>query len=201
MLRGESHNETEMRRFCVILSSAALWTSGVTPVTAAEVYRWVGSDGVVHYSDEKPRDDEEFTTLEFAAARPQDYDPLTDPYSIQNQARRINESLLAIAQARDERLENRRSSAQDFQQRDAADYRQRIESGVRYFSPWVYSGFAPNNFRRRGDPAAAQRQLQAMQQLDLSGRRPASINSGIHRQRVQRSVALPVTGSTPNRRH
>jgi hypothetical protein len=189
-----------MRIINSVLSLAALWTGCTLPATAAEIYRWIDADGTIHYSDEKPRDDKAFTTLEFADTRPRDYDPIEDPYSIQNQAQRINESWTTLAEAREKRIEDRRQAAQNAQLSDQNAYRQRLEYGTRYFSPWFYSTRAPLYYQRRVDQGTAQRQIQAIQGLQLAGPRPASINSGVHRERVQRSAALPVSGTAPRRR-
>lgn len=195
-----------MRATFAIVCTAALVAGAAPAACAEEIYRWVGPDGIVHYSDEKPRDDEAFTTVNIDTDRPPNYDPNTDPYSIENQARRINEAWSAIAVARDDRIEARRQAAA--QTRAAAVEQPREDRrrdpqtgyGLRYYSPWAYPAFGPPGFQRRSDPQAATRQLQAIEQLNLSGSRPASINSGVHRRRVVRSEALPVTDSRSRQR-
>lgn len=185
-------NEIDMRIVTAILCLGLVGAGLSQRAVAAEIYRWVDADGTLHYSDEKPRNDESFTTLNVPDSRPRDYDPLEDPYSIHNQARRINESWSALAAARDERAEARTLAMRNAQTTNPDPWL-RPDYSNRYYSPWLYSAFAPLNFQRRFNPGAASRQLQAIEGLELSGQRPASINSGIHRERVQRSVALPVT--------
>lgn len=189
---GYQINEIEMRIVTAILCLGLVGAGLSQRAAAAEIYRWIDADGAVHYSDEKPRNDESFTTINVPDSRPSDYDPLEDPYSIHNQARRINESWAALAAARDERAEARTMAMRNAQTTNPDAYL-RADYGTRYYTPWRYSSFAPLNFQRRFNPGAASRQLQAIEGLQLSGPRPASINSGIHRERVQRSIALPVT--------
>ncbi|MGD8322805.1 MAG: DUF4124 domain-containing protein [Gammaproteobacteria bacterium] len=189
-----------MRVITTLLGLSAFSVVCAGAATAAEIYRWVGADGVVHYSDEKPRDEADFTTVEVTETTPDDYDPLTDPWSIQNQAKRMNESWSILAREREARLEARRQATQNVQLGERAPTQQRLEYGTRYYSPWFWSTPARLLRQQRVDPRTAQRQLHAIQGLDLSGQRPASINSGVHRDRVQRSEALALTGTTPNRR-
>lgn len=182
-----------MQRFTAILGVVTLCAGIAAPAAAAEVYRWVGPDGVVHYSDEKPRDEAQYTTLQMDDSRPADYDPHKDPYSIQNQAKRINESWSAIAEARAEREQERVQYMQSAQNINTNEFQQGTQFRSRYYSPWFYSSIVPLNFQRRVNPGTAQRQAQAIEGLNLSVQRPASINSGVHRERVQRSSALPVS--------
>lgn len=189
-----------IRPFSVLVCLAA-GAGLIDAADAAEIYRWVGADGIVHYSDEKPRDEDRiWETLEVADTRPQDYDPLTDPYSIQNQARRINESWTALAQARAERIEDRRTASQRDTARTAtSEFGPRIEYGTRFYSPWYYPPLARRYLRRRFDAQPGQQQLQAINGLNLASPRPASINSGVHRDRVLRSESLPTATRRPAR--
>lgn len=185
-----------MRQVVSIAGLLLVLPGAIQPTSAAEVYRWIGEDGVVHYSDEKPRDDASFTTMQFAESRPQEYDPHKDPYSIENQAKRINESWSQLAQVRAERVEQLEQASQNSVLASQNQLQQRRNFGPRYFSPWFNSNLVPLNFQRRIDPRAASRQQQAIDGLNLSGQRPASINSGAHRERVQRSGALPISQSS-----
>lgn len=188
--------------YTLIAFTAAM--SFASAVAADEIYRWIGADGVVHYSDEPPNDasveSESLSTVEFDATRNADYDPDTDPWSIRNQAARISESRASLVSLRMER-ESRQRTLQHETGSQASSTFDRFE---REDSVWTYSrypGFySPGPWRypspaipRQADPGAARRQAGALEQLDLSGPRPLSINSGLHRQRVQRSTALPTT--------
>jgi hypothetical protein len=152
---------------------------------AAEIYRWVDADGILHYSDAAPREDVAVTTIELDTPRPPDYDPLSDPWSIMNQARRISEARSALVEARigRERSAQAPTAAPPEQ---APAYWQTPD----YRDWWYYPAPLP---RPDGHPGTARRQYDAMQQLDLTGPRPQSINSGVHQQRVERSTALPLT--------
>jgi hypothetical protein len=189
-----------MRTFCALISSTLVWAGCTEIAAAAEIYRWVDNNGVVHYSDEKPRDDAAFTTLQIEDTRPVDYDPNADPYSIMNQAQRINESWSVLAEARTRRIDESRQFNQNAQVAVQSNYRERISYGRRFYSPWFYSTLVPLN-QQRIDQRTVQRQINAIDSLNLAGQRPASINSGVHRARVERSTALPVTGPArrPNR--
>jgi hypothetical protein len=187
-----------MRIIPTLIGSAAIWIGCAEAPAAAEIYRWVDADGVVHYSDEKPRDEAAFMTLEIEDTRPADYDPHADPYSIMNQAERINESWSALADARTRRIEEQRQVGQDVQLSQENTYRERINYGPRFYSPWLYSSLVPLN-RPRVDQRTVSRQINAIESLNMAVPRPASINSGIHRARVERSTALPVSGAAPRR--
>jgi len=152
---------------------------------AAEIYRWVDADGILHYSDAAPPEDVTVTTIEIDATRPPDYDPLNDPWSIMNQARRISETRSALVEARIEREQANLQLLPATPPEQAADWWQTPE--YRYW--WNYAPPPQHD----GHPGAARRQYDAMQQLDLTGPRPQSINSGVHQQRVERSTALPLT--------
>lgn len=163
-----------------------------TCASAAEIYRWVGEDGVVHYSDEKPRDGTQATTLDVVESRAPDYDPLADPYSIRNQARRLSETRTALEQARHEREQARRQAAQ----LDAPPLSPGYEYVDDYYAPYDYrrgwSWYSTPMYVRPARPGLGRRQMRAMDDLGLTGPRPDSINSGAHHYRVQRSASLPL---------
>mgnify|MGYP001813135899 CR=1 FL=1 len=188
-----------MRIIYTLIGSALVWVGCTEQAATAEIYRWVDTNGIVHYSDEKPRDDAAFTSFEIEDTRPENYDPINDPYSIRNQAQRINATWSALADARTQRIQERRQANQNTQLSEQNAWRPRIEYGRRFYSPWFYSSLVPLN-QQRVDQRTVQRQLNAIDTLNLSSPRPASINSGVHRARVERSTALPVTGpaSRPN---
>lgn len=159
---------------------------------AAEIYRWVDGDGVVHYSDEKPRDDAAVTTIDIPDSRPADYDPHEDPYSIRNQAQRVNEAWTELAQARSEREQARRQAAQSAAAAPSSSYDSGQDYRTRYGydRSWYY--YPSPIFPRPAHPGAGRQQLRAINELGLTAPRPASINSGVHHDRVQRSAFLPI---------
>ncbi len=155
-----------------------------------EIYKWVGPDGVSHYSDEKPGDDVAVTTIEVAESSSPGYDPAEDPYSIRNQARRINATLTALERERSERANTQQQSSASEQARLEHQY----DDGYRYRDPWGYRPgllIYPPSYLRPARPGIGRRQIHALEELDLTGPRPQSINSGAHYDRVQRSAELP----------
>ena len=174
-----------------LLQHTAFLTLFLTGTTsAAEIYRWIDVDGVVHYSDEKPRDDSAVTTIDIAESRSPDYDPLADPWSILNQARRLRESRTALEQARGER-EQAGSRALPGTVLPSFDDDRFVEYPAPYFVDRRWQYYSPPANLRPARPGAGRRQLRAMEELELTGPRPQSINSGVHRDRVERSTALP----------
>jgi Domain of unknown function (DUF4124) len=177
-----------------LLTAGALFSTWNTAATAAEIYRWVGDDGVVHYSDRKPQDDS-FTTIEYVDTTPADYDPLEDPYSIVSQAKRLNDAWIQLARAREAKEQQRREEAQSMPQYvpypvDAYTY----DRGFSYYLP-AYPGRP--GYRRY----PARQQAQALYTLDLAGPKPYSINSGEHQERVSRSALLPLVPATVPQPH
>jgi hypothetical protein len=171
-------------RFTTSLAVAAILAAGSHTVAhASEIYRWVDEDGVVHYSDTKPA--EAFATLQLEDTRPTDYDPAEDFYSIVNQARRLNETLVELATVRQEREERRRVEAQETAFTEPATYEPyRYAAYPFYYSPSVVN-YSNHPIRR------AQQQFRVLDELALTQPPAYSINSGVHRARVERSQALP----------
>ena len=81
------------------------WTVSANPT---EIYHWTDEQGVLHFSDTRPEDDTDVTTLRVQDTNPPDYVPAEDPYSIRNQAARTNAIWQELAKAREERQEKRR---------------------------------------------------------------------------------------------
>jgi len=73
---------------------ATLLLAGIfaSPSLAGEVFTWTDDEGVVHYSQWAPKASIVVTILNTISKNPADYDPGSDPYSIQNQAVRVNET-------------------------------------------------------------------------------------------------------------
>lgn len=169
-----------------LLLAAVLWQLSGAYVNASEVFRWVDADGVVHYSDTKPENEATLTTLELNESVSADYDPFDDPYSIQNQARRLNDTWKTLAQARAEREKRIAATTSE----PIANAYIRNEPNNEYRSIPYFMAPVPSRY-----PVflgTARRQFRAIEDLMPAGPRPHSINSGGHRERVQRSQSLPV---------
>ena len=189
-------------RFAILLSTTVtLSATWYRCAVAGEIYRWVGDDGVVHYSDTKPRDEERFATLDIPDTRPQDYDPTEDPYSVINQARRLNEAWTELDKARQEREERRLEQAQN-ERSTPPPYDPYAYDPYYYDRGYFYSSSWLGNRGYRGYPGgypgvAGRQQVRAAAELDLVGPRPYSINSGEHRARVFKSQFLPLVPPAP----
>ena len=185
MVCGVDSWSATLRFVSSLLGAATLLAAFIASAGASEIYRWIGADGVVHYSDEKP-EHESFATLEIAEAEPKEYDPRTDHYSILNQARRLNATWIELSRAREERQRRRHETLEQ------------NEVVVQRYDPHYYRPYQPYFAARYFDAGTVltrpdpQRQLQGLQDLDLVAPRAYSINSSAHRARVQRSQALPV---------
>ena len=155
---------------------------------AKDIFRWVDSDGAVHFSDTRPAaDDVEVTTLTLASSA-SDYDASLDPYSILNQAARTHERWQAIQSIR---LAESRAAQPQSPSPPAPP-----PATYRRYSRLGYWPGRDDYFY--GDPSRlAANQYRALSELDLTGARPDSINSGAHRERVQRSQALPLALPRP----
>lgn len=152
---------------------------------ASDVYKWTGDDGVVHYSDTRPKDDVDVTTLQIEGLNSEDYDPATDPYSIVNQAIRVNESW------RERVAAQHQAKSWTSRAREERRYASPPYAPFSYYRATSYYPVVPLLRETRRNPGAARRQFDALDALNLAGQRPASINSGVHRERVLRSRALP----------
>ena len=158
---------------------------------ALEVYHWVDASGLAHLSDTRPDEGIEVTTIEVESGEAA-YDAAADPYSVMNQAKRIHERWIDILAAARTRAEPD-SAAPSSARTDRIDLH-RAETRSYYLpGPPPYPPYRPSSLARE--------QARALQQLDLLGPRPASINSGAHRVRVARSRALPlIVGPPPHPR-
>jgi len=171
----------------VLLGFALVIAARPGPVRAAEAFRWIGDDGTVHFSDAPPADDTiEVTRLQLVDSAT-DYDPVTDPYSILNQARRIHETWQDVAARRPQRTAPPAATAAADAGRPAP---YRVSGGL------IYPALPPDRPPYRPSGLARQ-QARALDALDLTGERPYSINAGAHSERVQRSQALPLVPAGP----
>jgi hypothetical protein len=170
--------------------AACAWLVSVWPlaISAGEIYRWTGADGVVHFSDTKPFDDTPFAVLELDIPEPQAYDAASDPYSIMNQAARIHETWIELEAVRQARIEARAAESAD---PAPTQYPANGQLSSYTYRPWLQA--SPQS----GNPDAGRQQRHALDELDLLGPRPYSINSSAHRERVNRSQALPFVAPPP----
>ena len=184
-------------RWELLAAVVAACSTQLSPEAAAEeIYRWVDDGGTVHYSDTLPEHDAPVTVLEIETSSRPAYNPEDDPYSILNQAARTHARWLDLEAARLARVEARREAAA---RRDPppADYRDDdYDSYLEYGTYYPYYAYWPANgsgYR----PGQGRQQVYAMDTLNLLGPRPASINSGVHQDRVTRSQFLPLVPPPP----
>lgn len=175
-----------------LVAAAALLSSPVSgPALAGDIFRWVDENGVVHYSDTKPKQEMPVEVVEIETASSSDYDPVEDPYSILNQASRLHEIWLDYEAARQARAQERL---------DAKAASPRPEPVYRAYGYYGYSTYpyypVSAGFGPRRQPGY-RGQLNALDTLDLLGPRPQSINSGSHHSRVTRSQLLPIVPPPP----
>lgn len=97
-----------MRRLAALLIAGICTNSPL----AGEVFTWTDDEGVVHYSQWAPKDTAVVMTLNTVSRNPVDYDPGSDPYSIQNQAARVNETWSKIEE-RNAELRKRREEEEE----------------------------------------------------------------------------------------
>jgi hypothetical protein len=83
-----------------------------SPSLAGEVFTWTDDEGVVHFSQWAPQHTAVVTTLNTVSRNPVDYDPGADPYSIQNQAVRVNETWSKVEE-RNAELRKRREEEEE----------------------------------------------------------------------------------------
>lgn len=160
----------------------AIALAGSDAALADDIYRWTDADGRVHFSDSKPVDDTPFETVELDIPPAPDYDPTEDPYSIMNQAASIHETWLELEAVRQADREARAANA-------PAPVPVRPLDDRYYASDYALAW--PVDAPGRPNRGAGLQQIHALDELDLLGPRPASINSEAHRQRVERSQLLP----------
>ena len=163
-----------------------------TGARAADVFRWVDANGVTHYSDTPPKDGEEVQSLRVNDSNPPGYDPADDPYSIVNQAKRMNEKWSALAKEKEERAAERQEST-----RYVVHHAPEYHDGWRYsYWPGYYAPVQPVRPMPRQLPTI-RRQAGALDALKLTGPRPHSINSGAHAARVESSSTFLQTLTAP----
>jgi hypothetical protein len=162
---------------------------------ASDIYRWVDGDGVVHFSDTAPVENDEVERLRVNNSNPPGYDPADDPYSIRNQAERMGETWSRLEERREERKEERRKEAA---RQPVVVYEPYYP--YRYYRPGYFVPGRQGHRPVRPGPTV-RRQVAALDELQLTGPRPHSINSGGHHERVSSSANFldSVRGPAPPR--
>ena len=109
----EKNNKKKKISIPVMFAVALLGLAVGNHARAADVFRWVDENGVVHFSQWAPDDVHNITTVTVSSGNPRDYDPTDDPYSVRNQAARINETWQAIEEKIAERREKKREKKEE----------------------------------------------------------------------------------------
>ena len=117
-----------------ILATLCIAAICAGPSLADEVFTWTDDEGVVHFSQWAPKHSVGVTTLITASNNAADYDPESDPYSIQNQAARMNETWSKI----EARKAERRKRREEAEERVA-----RLQPPSYYYPPYPYSYYRP----------------------------------------------------------
>lgn len=172
------------------LLTAAVFFLGVPDGSpgAAEIFRWVDAEGVVHFSDTAPAaETDTLSTISIEANNAPDYVPGDNEYAILRQAERMRARYEEIKARQDAR--RRASRDESVARSDGPESRTRYDVGYR--QPYFY---LPRERRRAVNvdrPALRQKQLATLDRLGLDhARRPHSINSSAHHRRVAAGAAL-----------
>ena len=111
----------------------------VSAATASEVFTWEDAEGVTHYSQWAPDDVAEVSTLIVHNRNAPGYEPQEDPYSITNQARRMNETWKTLEAKKKQRQEEK----QEALRRAPLPAQPRYERSAYYAPPWFYRPVYP----------------------------------------------------------
>ena len=166
------------------------WLAGLIlfagSATAGQLFTWVDETGVTHFSQWPPASpDVAASTLTLPRTNPPDYDPKEDPNSVLRQAERIQEDWsVTIGEE-----EGERRAIAGSEERRRPPYR---EPGLRIERRLFFPVYAPPARRAHAGERLGRRQRRALDALELAeGPRPYSVNSSLHRARVDASRELP----------
>ncbi|MEM9383458.1 MAG: DUF4124 domain-containing protein [Pseudomonadota bacterium] len=164
------------------VGAAVLTFAAVDNIHAREVYRWVDNEGVVHLSDTPPLSARAETLIVPVVT------PTASPAQIVPAARALP------ARAPNEAPLNPASASRVVQQVEVLAPSPPVAPPLTARRDgWFFTPLLGNPAPRASNPALGQAQRQALEQRGLSGaRRPVSINSSAHAQRVARSQRLPL---------
>jgi hypothetical protein len=127
------------------LTLLLLWGC-TSPAVANEIFRWVDSDGVVNFSQWQPADVNDVARVVTATSGTGEYDPVDDPYSIHNQAARINETWKRTEERKSERR-RRREEAEERAARLQPPVYMNPQYSYRYFPPVQWPILRPPIYR------------------------------------------------------
>jgi hypothetical protein len=113
-----------------ILATLLITGLCANPSLAGEVFTWTDDEGVVHFSQWAPQHTAVVTTLNTVSRNPVDYDPGADPYSIQNQAARVNETWSKVEERNAELRKRREEEEERLAKLQPPNY---------YYPPYPYS--------------------------------------------------------------
>jgi len=115
---------------------ATLVIAGIcaNPSLADQMFTWTDEAGVVHFSQWAPNHTVDVTTRKTASSNAADYDPASDPYSIQNQAARMNETWSKIEERKDERRKRREEAEERMAQ---------LQPPTNYYPTYPYNYYRP----------------------------------------------------------
>jgi len=185
-------------RSMLLAAAVAAFAAVIAPEAGAgEIFHWVDDEGRVHFSDQRPTHDAPVTVIEIESAPATAYNAEDDPYSILNQAARTHERWLDFEEARRARAEARAETVvyrdPPADSHDDGYYEDGYLTYGTYYPNSVYWPLNNTDYR----PGQGRQQIHALNTLDLLGPRPASINSGVHQDRVLRSQFLPLVPPPP----
>jgi hypothetical protein len=120
----------------ILATLAIMAMAGIcaNPALADQMFTWTDEAGVVHFSQWAPNHTADVTTLKTASSNAADYDPAADPYSIQNQAARMNETWSKIEERKAERRKRREEAEERMARPQPPSY---------YYPSYPYSYYRP----------------------------------------------------------
>jgi hypothetical protein len=185
------YRDMTMRRYKTFLVAAFFLLCNANPAVAGEIFHWVDADGVMHFSDWAPADNNvEVSKVFVSNSNPPDYDPDADQNSILGQAERTNERWSELREQKEERSKQRRELEELERRRYAVEYDYPYYSdSYLYYRPGYRPVHRPG-IGRRPPFRVARRQFAALDHLGLTGPRPHSINSSAHLARINAGKSL-----------
>jgi hypothetical protein len=87
-------------------------------------------------------------------------------------------------------LETAREKRREKRREESRDYQPPLYDPYYYYSRPAYYSIPRHGIPRHHRPKLARRQFHALEELDLTGPRPYSINSTLHHARIQQSRGL-----------
>lgn len=135
-MKNNNKNPAKPISIPLLIAAALAGLAVGNHVRADEVFHWVDENGVVHFSQWAPDDVANISTVVVSGDNPPGYDPLEDPYSVRNQAERVNKTWQALEERKEERLEKKREARQSPGNYPAPPY----YDPYAYRSPYAFYG-------------------------------------------------------------